>query len=157
MKLETHWVFFTWFKHKYLPWHMLGEGIIVYNSTYHPSNRKSWPPIGLLPIHLRRPWVYYFRIFNANFLLKSTQKNNLQITYYVRAFMLDEWEVHLYIIIISFPYTGHEIWVTTLWSNHVTKVAEFIMFCTWSLKMDKVILNSWSIWNMKTSWLQTTM
>ena len=38
-------------------------GIIVYDQTSHPSSIKTWHPIGLLLIHLKWPWVHYFKAF----------------------------------------------------------------------------------------------
>ena len=76
------------------------EGIIVYDRTPHPSNRKSLTPMGLLLFNLKWTLVNQFGVFSTNSSVKSTKKLNLWNAYYFMAFMLDEWKVHSYTIIM---------------------------------------------------------
>ena len=50
-----------------------GEGFIIYEHTSHPSNIKTWPPKGLLLVHLKWPRVDYSMIFKVDSSVKSTK------------------------------------------------------------------------------------
>ena len=78
--------------------HLGREGVLVYECSSHPSNIKTWPPLGVLPIHLKWPQVHQFGVFKASSSVELTKNNNIHDAYYFTAFMLDEWEIHLYTI-----------------------------------------------------------
>jgi hypothetical protein len=60
----------------------LREGITIYErNTSHLSDKKTWPPIGLLSAHLKWPWMDYVGIFKANSSFKLIVNINLHVAY----------------------------------------------------------------------------
>ena len=82
----------------------LSKGIIAYKCTSHSSNTKTWPCIGLLTIHFKWPWVHEFGVFKTKSNVKPTQEGNIQVAYYFKVFMLDEWWARSHTM-VSFPKT----------------------------------------------------